>query len=263
VNNSPNQFNAWLFIFSSSRNAVKPGTKEDHSTTRPSSPSPGESRRDVVELIANKMLRKYFSTELEACSAPLEVWAVVRRCLEDLSALAGKAPSVRLNPKRSLSPGRDAIQNVEPASWDSGIIVSPVEREELVHLKDIPHHSATAGTHTTAIAGGTDGTAGQSGDGSLNARFGSCQRKRNIRSTDGEDDGSPGDEDSKGNRDRQRPPDGFGAINSKRTKSNEADSNLSCPFRKRNPLRFNIRDHPPCANHSYSGMAQLKWVVSC
>lgn len=34
--------------------------------------------------------------------------------------------------------------------------------------------------------------------------------------------------------------------------------NFSCPFRKRNPNRFNIRDHGTCALHSFEGFATLK-----
>ncbi|VBB84279.1 Putative protein of unknown function [Podospora comata] len=35
-------------------------------------------------------------------------------------------------------------------------------------------------------------------------------------------------------------------------------TNFSCPYRKRNPLRFNVRDHYVCATHSFSDMSQLK-----
>jgi hypothetical protein len=35
---------------------------------------------------------------------------------------------------------------------------------------------------------------------------------------------------------------------------------LSCPFRKRNPLRFNVRDHGSCALNSFSDFALLKCV---
>ncbi|KAK1624698.1 hypothetical protein BDP81DRAFT_437231 [Colletotrichum phormii] len=36
----------------------------------------------------------------------------------------------------------------------------------------------------------------------------------------------------------------------------------SCPFRKRNPCRFNARDFDPCANKSYKDMAELKRHIS-
>jgi len=37
-----------------------------------------------------------------------------------------------------------------------------------------------------------------------------------------------------------------------------AKMNLSCPYRKRNPLRFNVRDYHACATHSFANMAHLK-----
>ncbi|GAB1319535.1 C2H2-type domain-containing protein [Madurella fahalii] len=37
-----------------------------------------------------------------------------------------------------------------------------------------------------------------------------------------------------------------------------AFSNFSCPYRKRNPLRFNVRDYYVCATHSFADMSQLK-----
>lgn len=33
---------------------------------------------------------------------------------------------------------------------------------------------------------------------------------------------------------------------------------MSCPYRKRNPLRFNIRDHHSCASQGYNNMPNLK-----
>lgn len=38
----------------------------------------------------------------------------------------------------------------------------------------------------------------------------------------------------------------------------ECLKNFSCPFRKRNPCRFNARDFDACANKSYKSMAELK-----
>ena len=38
--------------------------------------------------------------------------------------------------------------------------------------------------------------------------------------------------------------------------------NYSCPYRKRNPLRFNVRDKNVCATHSFTDMSQLKYVTA-
>jgi len=46
----------------------------------------------------------------------------------------------------------------------------------------------------------------------------------------------------------------------KKTPSRNEDQNLACPFRKRNPMRFNIRDRPSCSLHSYPTVKNLKFV---
>jgi hypothetical protein len=38
----------------------------------------------------------------------------------------------------------------------------------------------------------------------------------------------------------------------------EHDENLICPYRKRNPLRFNVRTHAQCALRSFKSLALLK-----
>jgi len=37
------------------------------------------------------------------------------------------------------------------------------------------------------------------------------------------------------------------------------DEKLSCPYRKRNPIRFNVRDYQSCATQSYPDISQLKY----
>ncbi|KAI1774636.1 hypothetical protein F4818DRAFT_418485 [Hypoxylon cercidicola] len=43
-----------------------------------------------------------------------------------------------------------------------------------------------------------------------------------------------------------------------RNKKHPSECEFSCPYRKRNPNRFNIRDHEPCAIKSYSTMSDVK-----
>jgi hypothetical protein len=38
----------------------------------------------------------------------------------------------------------------------------------------------------------------------------------------------------------------------------ERQRKFSCPYRKRNPFRFNVRDHPTCALTSFPDNSQLK-----
>lgn len=41
----------------------------------------------------------------------------------------------------------------------------------------------------------------------------------------------------------------------------EASRPYSCPFRKRNPVMFNVRDHEHCAKRPFFGMQELKYVL--
>jgi hypothetical protein len=69
----------------------------------------------------------------------------------------------------------------------------------------------------------------------------------------GSDDGSGfGGRDNQGNEERDVSP----ASQAYSTKG--SITNFSCPYRKRNPLRFNVRDYYVCATHSFADMSQLK-----
>ncbi|KAI1137626.1 hypothetical protein F5Y05DRAFT_414181 [Hypoxylon sp. FL0543] len=53
------------------------------------------------------------------------------------------------------------------------------------------------------------------------------------------------------------PPESYVKVRGK-YKKRRIEGELSCPYRKRNPIRFNVRDHEKCANTSYPTMSQLK-----
>lgn len=44
----------------------------------------------------------------------------------------------------------------------------------------------------------------------------------------------------------------------KKLKTGKKSHNFSCPFRKRNPIRFNVRDHTSCALNPFADFALLK-----
>lgn len=44
----------------------------------------------------------------------------------------------------------------------------------------------------------------------------------------------------------------------KKPRLSRATTNLSCPFRRRNPLRFNVRDYPRCTLGPFSNITLLK-----
>ena len=86
---------------------------------------------------------------------------------------------------------------------------------------------------------------GQGGNGS-----GSSRRPTNKRGPSDAGDSQDGDDnDGMG---------GNGGGNKKPKTENSDDQRLSCPFRKRNPVKFNVRDHQNCAVQSFPDVSQLK-----
>jgi len=85
----------------------------------------------------------------------------------------------------------------------------------------------------------------------LQSGNGKGKRKADGGSEDGDEfgdsDGGKRDEEGNNTIGAQRQPVRLGA-----------NSNFSCPYRKRNPLRFNVREYYVCATHSFADMSQLK-----
>ncbi|EAQ87590.1 hypothetical protein CHGG_04209 [Chaetomium globosum CBS 148.51] len=103
------------------------------------------------------------------------------------------------------------------------------------HGTPSPHYGGSPG-----LGGGDQQHGGQHGKGKRKADGGS-------------DDGSGfGGRDNQGNEERDVSP----ASQAYSSKGNT--TNFSCPYRKRNPLRFNVRDYYVCATHSFADMSQLK-----
>lgn len=46
-----------------------------------------------------------------------------------------------------------------------------------------------------------------------------------------------------------------------RARLHDASRPYSCPFRKRNPVMFNVRDHEHCAKRPFFGMQELKYAM--
>lgn len=84
--------------------------------------------------------------------------------------------------------------------------------------------------------------------------IGGHEGKRKMQFEQNDFDGDDGDGDD------PRPPVRIdGREVSKRARGNEGA--FSCPFRKRNPIRFNVRSHSSCALSDFPSMAHLKWVI--
>lgn len=47
-----------------------------------------------------------------------------------------------------------------------------------------------------------------------------------------------------------------------RARLSDASRPYSCPFRKRNPIMFNVRDHENCAKRPFFGIQELKYVMN-
>jgi hypothetical protein len=107
---------------------------------------------------------------------------------------------------------------------------------------------ATSGHGTPSPPyGGTPGPGNN--DQPPSGQYGKGKRK----AEGGSDDGSGlGGRDNQGDDERDESP----ASQAYSTKG--AITNFSCPYRKRNPLRFNVRDYYVCATHSFADMSQLK-----
>ncbi|KAK4126486.1 hypothetical protein N657DRAFT_615281 [Parathielavia appendiculata] len=107
---------------------------------------------------------------------------------------------------------------------------------------------ATSGHGTpSSHYGGTPGSANN--DQQFSGQYGKGKRKVEGGDDDG---GGLGGRDNQGNDGTEESP----ASQAYSTKG--TFTHFSCPYRKRNPLRFNVRDHYVCATHSFADMSQLK-----
>lgn len=109
----------------------------------------------------------------------------------------------------------------------------------------------TMSGHGTPSSHG-EGTPGPgNNDQQQSGHHGKGKRKADGGSEDG--GGLGGGRDNQGNEDRDMSP-----ASQVHSSKGGSVSNFSCPYRKRNPLRFNVRDYYVCATHSFADMSQLK-----
>ncbi|KAK4226563.1 hypothetical protein QBC38DRAFT_537060 [Podospora fimiseda] len=110
-------------------------------------------------------------------------------------------------------------------------------------------HATSGQGSPTSQGGGSPGDAGN--DQQASGYFTKGKRKAEGGSEDGS--GMGGQDNNQGDEDGNTPMGSQGYAS-----RNSGISNFSCPYRKRNPLRFNVREHYVCATHSFSDMSQLK-----
>jgi hypothetical protein len=93
--------------------------------------------------------------------------------------------------------------------------------------------------------------AGQSGSRDIAPRSGESKRKNNQdHGEDHDDNESFGGGDDEG-ADKAHP-------SSRKLRKFETSTKYSCPFRKRNPNKFNVRDHEPCAKTGFTNIPNVK-----
>ncbi|KAK4183737.1 hypothetical protein QBC35DRAFT_455987 [Podospora australis] len=120
-----------------------------------------------------------------------------------------------------------------------------IVRSSGMHTTAGPSHHETAreatGSKNIAIQPANPGNyGGKSGNGNKKKRL-----------SDGMDNGDGDADDDDDDHEDRRPPNG------KKQKTVDGQ-NLSCPFRKRNPTKFNVRDFQSCAVQSFPDIPQLK-----
>lgn len=97
----------------------------------------------------------------------------------------------------------------------------------------------------------TSGSAAEAGDeSSEHAPKNASKRQRHMTYGSGSDDSEGSDGNGKVETTLKKGP--------KRLRTSTLRNSLPCPYRKRNPLRFNVRSHGSCALNSFADMALLK-----
>lgn len=127
---------------------------------------------------------------------------------------------------------------------------SPSERQTLCLPIRNPHTPETEVPDDAGEPGmRARGQAGNGGNGGTNKR-------KNSGEPDHTRNRSYGDPDDSG--DDLEDPQGHNPQKVKKLKTARKGGNFSCPFRKRNPIRFNVRDHGNCALNPFADFALLK-----
>ena len=126
-----------------------------------------------------------------------------------------------------------------------------LDLQMLVQENHIPFNTVGADPGGNQPQGSGIGASSNANRGGQSGLPNSRKRRSHKRQTSDEshDDGDgDGDEDE----------DGAGRVGPRRAKLLPQNTRLSCPFRKRNTLRFNIRDHSTCATTHYSDLSSIK-----
>lgn len=111
-----------------------------------------------------------------------------------------------------------------------------------------PKHETPGDTGESGMRAGIQSS---NGGGSGTNKRKSEEIPGDTRDCSNEDQGSFGDED-------QEDLQSHSSQKVKKQRTGKKGGNFSCPFRKRNPIRFNVRDHESCALKPFTDFALLK-----
>lgn len=126
--------------------------------------------------------------------------------------------------------------------------------------QDTGGNGATSGARNSAISSTSSSTSTPAGSNGSAGNRGAGGNKRKKQTAGRGNGGAGGGDDDDGNDASDDNGDGFVPIKRVRPNPRDDDSNLrlSCPFRKRNPHRFNVRDHHSCAMTFFPKFAELR-----
>ena len=148
----------------------------------------------------------------------------------------------------------DELSHIVPAANS----MDQVQAQSSPPLREVPNHGNTRAGNNTPILPGNGGEyngyqGGGNGNGNGNGNGGNKRRSDDAGNHEGPN-GSGGGGNSPGDRENG----GGGKRPKVAPEQPVEDQKLSCPFRKRNPVKFNVRDHQSCAVQSFPDISQLK-----
>ncbi|KAM7199765.1 hypothetical protein V8F20_005635 [Naviculisporaceae sp. PSN 640] len=192
----------------------------------PSSTASGSKPDDqMVQDTCDQVLRNVFGVDLQELGVTdaASAYNSVHYCLDELSQIV---------------PAENSVSQSSPA------------------FHQVPNYGTTRGGGNTPIRPGNGGdySSYQIGGGTGGGRSG--QKRPNGDGDQGDQPGQNGNGGGSGSGGRDS---GGGGKRPKTAPAEPSDDQkLSCPFRKRNPVKFNVRDHQSCAVQSFPDISQLK-----
>lgn len=247
-----------------------PNSPEDASTPSSTvSESSEDSEHDTIQdrlviaaEVANNALKMLLGIALESLELQDTVISVTEIYLQELTDIVKKdtncgASALTREPEKHETPSKRTYRvmqsNCRPTSSQISIDTGSEEPGGPTRIPDFSARDLSS-TPCTDQEPPSAQQSSYSGGANFNNSFASRPQKRVLRSTD---DGNDENMDEQNRKDKRR------ARSTGRGIRESADRTpYSCPFRKRDPTTFHVRDYVRCANQPWIGMANLKSVFS-